>query len=271
MTFTLIAYGGLIVFGGIAFWAFLQARATAAKKMQAIAVGTGFVTILFAVFALILAFAPGLLLPSGVDNEERFQYFAYKAIGEQIAERHPGANVLVISYPPSKDPVAVGLAEARSKGLSEGLNGKARLSAVTLRTVEGVDPAAAFTPQKFDSIIENSPMCNVVLSLAGLPPGAGGMKYWKDARKGNEVPSLVLVNVRPTGLRNAIKTGVVSAALCRREGNGNYEGIVLEGDTFSKQYFLITPDNVDEIAEKNEKIFGGTDYLGVSELPNRPR
>ena len=112
------------------------------------------------------------------------------------------------------------------------------------------------TAEAFDQMLDDHPECNMVISLMGLPYDFPEMSFW--GKEEAERQKLVVVNANLYDLRKAIMGNFIQAAVAHRPDIKYDINEVVPDETqaaFDKRYLLITPENVNSIADKFPKMF----------------
>jgi hypothetical protein len=186
-------------------------------------------------------------------------------LGEYLARTAAGCRALVVVEDKHSTEIHF---VAGLEGLREGLGG-----AVTLVDVASpVAPVAgepgegpqAMSPERrihlrkatratdFDRLLAEYPNCTLIISFVGLSQNPADMAIWKSAEP-NEQPRFVLFrsDVRP--YREAIRAGVIQAAVVTRPGFEPGQGKVPQDPqaAFDRRFLLVTPENVDQIAAEH--------------------
>ncbi len=238
------------------------------------------VAVLCAIVALCCAV--GHIFTSGGPNmmkvrerEMAYQMIGAKKLGMVLAEKHAGANAIIIVEPSAGGPNET--TDAMLAGLREGLG-----SGITIvEEIAPEIPAAAmkqfaqdmgpmegegggeemlpplefwFTAKLFDELAEkNKSKADMIITTIGLPMDLGAMKFWKMKDR----PKLALAGGSVYDLKRAIKDGMVVAAVTYNP-KAVYDEKAPPSDldaAFDKRYLLVTSDNIDQIASEHTDIF----------------
>ena len=274
MKFQIVLYVVMILTVFVMIWANMQYKTKGVPWGRPLAGLCGLIALVLAATAMVWHFVGGSWGNTQLrKKEEKYQYIAYKFMGEAIAKRHPGAKLLMIKYPSGAAEASLSMNKAQMDGLKEGMAGKAsilREHELTMNMpgsgpgggsmpegmVPMMDPGMMLTADKFDEIIDNNPDCNVVLSLVGLPYDVRTMKFWEKAKDG-QAPALVLVNAHIYELKAAIKLKYITAVLQNKPEVYDWQAPVPEDETvaFNNRFIIITPENVEETAAKYSQLF----------------
>ncbi|RMD84270.1 MAG: hypothetical protein D6820_01295 [Lentisphaerae bacterium] len=265
-------------------WANRQYQARGVPWGRPLAALLGIISLCSAISIIIAQLGSGSGQTKAIlEREKKFQYVAYKRLGQEVAKRFPRANILLIrekSYPQlnTGSSQTTDMNKLQEDAFREGLAGKARIEAVE-QLSSGMDEYMYFDPgpdgkapteidykklqeelftgEKLDKLIEDYPNCNVVVSFLGLPQDMKTMKLW--TKKPDERPALVLAQPYIYELKPLIKLKYCPIILYNKPLKG--EGILdmefpdNEEEAFNKRYLLITPENVDQIAKEYPKLF----------------
>lgn len=110
------------------------------------------------------------------------------------------------------------------------------------------------TPDRFDALLEPyAGKVDLVITTIGLPMQPGLLKFWKL----EPLPKMVIAQGNVMELRGAIKAGAVAAALTFNP-QAKFDTKMPPKDlekAFNNRYLLITPENVDQIAEQHKDLF----------------
>ncbi len=204
-----------------------------------------------------------------ITREMRYQKVAYKFLGREIAKRHPNAKILLIRH--AEDTTSK-MTAAKLDSLREGLGGQGSIASeefVHSETDEypemmgpeggppGMIERELLTAEVMDRVIKENPHCNLVLSLVGLPTDKWKMEFWR--MKPEKRPPLVLANayIYEKKVKQAIQAGFITIVLHTKPVGFNYEEEPPKEDqaAFDKRFILITPENVDEMSQKYDRLF----------------
>lgn len=111
------------------------------------------------------------------------------------------------------------------------------------------------TAADFDAVIAKHPDCNLIVSLIGLPRDVGNMALWQQEEENR--PKMALLFGEIYDKVNEIAAGALVACVSYRPGVKFSEEPAPEDpqEAFDKRYILITPKNVQEVAEKYPGLF----------------
>jgi prepilin-type processing-associated H-X9-DG protein len=171
-------------------------------------------------------------------------------LGSHLAQSHPNTRVLFLMPPMPKG----GLVEALVAGLRAGLADKATVvETVTLAPPEDAKGDAWFTGQLINGkTAAFKGKVDLVVTGMGLPgQGIQTLWFW---------PSKVKVAIAAgdvAGLRRAIQAKLVVAAAAINPGvvPDDWQPPKNLAAAFAKRYLLITPENVQALAQKHGKLF----------------
>lgn len=253
-----------------------------AKKQSSSAIVKPFSIVLM---ALIVAGAIIILWETGIfggisdkkvlENEVFYNKAAAFTLGKYLSEKFSGARAVLII----EDKVDNRIHNEQVSSLILGLDNQVTIVSKAIpypaikagtedekpepspaNIPDGLKPSIRTTMKAcdFDAIFEKYPDCNLFISLIGLPVDMQEMVIWtateEDAKKR---PHLALLNASIYPLKNALLQDIVAAAVV-------FSPVaVLDEKTppsetkmaFDKRYILITPDNVQKIAEQFPNMF----------------
>jgi hypothetical protein len=219
------------------------------------------------------------LQPNAERNALRVREVATRGLAEYLARQHPSQRVLVVSNPFAQRPgVAreiIANEEAGLRGLRAGFAAGATVAAVSfpaLRPEALSDPRAALgdietstpltylvSPDAFDQLVRQHPDCQLVVSLIGLPKELEKCEAWK--AEGLPRFALLWPDLRPVGgpdaVAAAMHAGKLAAFVLRKPGAPD-DAVALGRDDhqeFARRFVLVTPENVDDLALKEPRLF----------------
>lgn len=256
------------------------------KKQHVISKGKSAVISLF-LSALAIASAVGILKYDGwvsarvrkriSAQERKYQSIGYKLFGQEIAKLHAGKKLLIISQKPfdftgaefEPDNNQPSISELQLSSLKEGIGSACTVVAVKEVIPEMGDEIMDYSPKsKFakrgpilsaktiDSLMEQYQQVDAIVLLVGLPADYKDMKIWK-IKDPQKRPALILANGSPYGLKKAIRRGFISIMLVNNFQANKFDAPVPDDETeaFNARFLLLTSKNLDEIEQKNPKIF----------------
>jgi hypothetical protein len=198
-----------------------------------------------------------------IANEMKFAKSKAIVLGEKMRTKYPGVKTLVVAnhnYQKSQRQ------QELIAGLKEGLGIAAITVVDTLEfpekdermgpgEIEMMPLEEMMTSREFDALLKKHPDCRLVITMIGLPRDASGMKLWTQDE--SKRPALAMLNGEIHSLKNAIKAGLIAAAVSYRPGIKFSEDPCPENpqEAFDERYIIITPENVDEMAAKYDKLF----------------
>jgi len=277
---TIVIYGLMFAaFIGM-LWANKQYKAKGVAWGRPLAAVLGIGSLVFAILAMIKS-GGGTVDMDKVnefrDRELAYQRISHKKLGEEIAKQHAGAKILLIKHKSS--PMGDGgenlTEKAQMEGLLAGLNGEAdimveeEVSSGMEDMMMGGDPDAPektpeemmedmLSAEKFNKLLAVNKTCNVVVSLAGLPPDYQLMKIWK-IKDPKKRPALVVANAYLYDLKFAFnpKFKFITAALAHKAVAFDPNQPVPEDEqvAFDSRFIMITPENVVKVASDNADLF----------------
>lgn len=200
-----------------------------------------------------------------IKNEMKFARSSSFVIGDEIKKSFPGVKVLAIVDRNFETNTRM---KELVEGLKEGLG--------TPESVEVDTPVIAseankvkkpgspeddfmlpleevMKPADFDNVLDKHPDCKVAVSFIGLPRDIAGLGIWSKT----DGVKLALMNVETKKLKAAIQKGFIIALVTYIPGVNISEDPAPKDPkkAFDLRYLLITPKNVDEVANKHKDIF----------------
>lgn len=190
-----------------------------------------------------------------------------ETLGRYLAQKYPDSTALVLVDPPS--PLNRDRRVALLEGLRRGFNGKITIG----QEASPERPPAArrapdggprpgqddisqpmdywLTREDFDSLVEKHlETCELVVSMIGVPADAGKMRLWTLPNR----PKLALASGSVFELRSLIANGgIVAAVAFSPEAVFSNERPPSDvEEAFEKRFLLLTPENVEGLADKFE-------------------
>jgi len=274
----------MLISGGTMLWAVSKHRQGVAwaKPLAAVC----------AVIALLCA----VLRTIGIDPapgryEREYQKISAQKLAVHLADRFPGARVLIITDPMRQTPAGVvaeagpGTGDPFLAGLREGLGEKVTIVAEVVPeipedvraafTAESFPPGTLesesapiemilpppeywFTPQVFDKLVTEHAMdCDLIITTVGLPMDQRSMRFWRMKNRPRLAVSLGGMTPSLAELRMAIAEDAVPGFVAYSPDavfDGKRPPKDLD-DAFAKRYLLVTPDNVNDLAGKYPDLF----------------
>jgi hypothetical protein len=213
-------------------------------------------------------------------------------LGEHLAATYPGSKAIVLVNP--QMPYTQQQSNVLLEGLKAGLGNKITIVAEVAPKLpempnmpgmmpgmppppagaEGAESAAAVPPgapspemmmmmgpiefwltaEKFDEMMAPYlDKCDMVITTIGLPMDVGRMKFWSLSSR----PKMVVASGSILELKKAIEGKAVVAALTfnPKAKFDNERPPKKLDDAFAKRYILITPENVNQVAEEIPELF----------------
>lgn len=244
-----------------------------AKKQDAVAIAKPAAVglmVLVIVCAVIILMKTGVLGDQGtqkiIQNEFTYTKSSYITLGKYIADKLPNSKILLITDKPRQN-------DTRTPQLldafKQGLGGKATVSVTETPAIawpEGrpqpkpeemdmIPLQEMMTAQSFNDLMTKYPDCNLVVSFIGLPNDVENMQVWTmDPEKR---PKLCLINGAYHNLKSAVQSGIV-AAIVAVNPSAKFTDEAAPADVkaaFDKRYILITPENIEKIAQTYANMF----------------
>ncbi|HBC85501.1 MAG TPA: hypothetical protein DCZ94_00965 [Lentisphaeria bacterium] len=250
-----------------------------AKKQDVIAIAKPAAVglmILVMVCAVVILMRTGVLGDQGtqqiIQNEFTYTKASYYMLGNHIANKLPGTKILlIVDRPRTNDTRTPLLLEAFKQGLA----GKATITVTETPEIQWPADRPQPKPEEMDMIPLQEMMtaasfntlmtkyadCNLVVSFIGLPNDIAEMTIWSIWQDGvvpeDKRPKMALINGAYHNLKDAIKSGIVSVVVAVNP-TAKFTDEKAPADikaAFDKRYILITPENVDQIAEQYQNMF----------------
>ncbi len=194
-------------------------------------------------------------------NELKYSKSSYFILGKQLAEKMPNAKTLLLIDTVNPNDKRSG---EMMQAFKDGAAGKLVFSAEITPMPEGIkpDPTGMMMPlsellkaKDFNTVIGKYPTCNLIVSFIGLPRDIENLSVW--SMPSDKQPKIALLNASTYDLKNAIKTGAVIAAVTMNPA-AKFDEKPAPKDVkaaFDVRYIMLTPDNVDKMAEGNKNMF----------------
>jgi len=235
-----------------------------------------------AIIALVCAIGQIVVRTTGIGKgsggiaktELYYVQISMEKLGQYLAEKCPGAKVLVIQDPETKTS-----SERRKialEGLKKGLGSKATVTATESPKIpknakgmmgemgmgaggpegEMLPPMEYWlTPAAFDALVKKHSDCNLVVSTIGLPSQFGKMKLWRSVQSKKLKVALgggSIFELRKLFLGKYLVAAVAynpKAVYDDSKPPSNLD------EAFRKRYLLITPENVAQLAKEYTGLF----------------
>jgi len=206
-----------------------------------------------------------------IQNELKFATATAIILGEELKSNYPNEKVLVVvDRNFDKNTRQQKLVEGLKKGLGTAevvtdtlvLEGRKRDNppvaaapgAPPLPPEEDIMPLEELMKASdFDAVIEKNPDCKIVVSLIGLPRDFNMMKTWNLENR----PKIALLNADVHLLMPLIRAGYIAAVVSYCPGVKFSEDPAPNDPkaAFDLRYLMVTPKNVDELAQKHQGLF----------------
>ncbi|OGV61005.1 MAG: hypothetical protein A2X45_14320 [Lentisphaerae bacterium GWF2_50_93] len=244
-----------------------------AKKQDSVAIAKPAAVglmILVLLSAVVILMKTGVLGDQGtqkiIQNEFTYTKSSYVMLGKHIADKIPGAKILlIVDKQRQNDTRSPALLDA----FKQGLGGKATISATETPAIawpEGrpqpnpeemdmIPLQEVMTAQSFNDLMTKYPDCNLVVSFIGLPNDVENMQVW--TMEPEKRPKLAIINGAYHNLKSALQSGIV-AVIVAVNPSAKFTDEAAPTDikaAFDKRYILITPDNIEEISQKYANMF----------------
>ncbi len=244
-----------------------------AKKQETVAIAKPAAVGLMAlviICAVVILMRTGVLGDQGtqkiIQNEFTYTKSSYVTLGKYIADKIPGAKILLITDKPRQNDTRTPMLLDAFK---QGLGGKATVAITETPAIawpEGrpqpkpeemdmIPLQEMMTAQSFNDLMAKYQDCNLVVSFIGLPNDVENLQIWTmDPEKR---PKMALINGAYHNLKSAVQSGIV-AAIVAVNPKAKFTDEAAPTDVkaaFDKRYILITPDNIDKIAQEYGNMF----------------
>lgn len=271
-------------FVGMIFCAKKQQVSTIAKPIAIV------LMVVVMVCAVAILYNTGIFGDPSVEkfmkNEEKYTKSKCIVIGKYLAEKAPGAKVLLVldSIPNNKmqDQVIAALKEGMGNNITVVAEDSPTDPSAVLKTTEPepeTDATSTTNPASrpggpgmppgfmemrslresmkavdFDAMISRHPDCDLIISLIGLPMDVENMGIWEaPAPK----PRVALLDANIYNLKSAILSGIVLATVTYSP-TAKFDELTPPDDmqqAFDKRFLLVTPENVEAIAAQHTGLF----------------
>ena len=228
-----------------------------------LAVGLLLVVIVCAVVMLIHNMGGGAE-SAVVDSEIRYTVSVPYMVGKTVADKMPGAKVLVVT---SSDQRSNKIREQQIEALKKGFG-----STITDIVCDSPKPSKApanmepdMVPEDFvtakdlDRLFKSHKDRNLIVMLIRLPYDMENMEIWRQFKKNpKKTPKLALAASDVSLLGAYIKGGLISAASVHNPDYKYEDGKIAPEDlekAFNERYLMLTPENVLQMAKKYPKLF----------------
>jgi len=244
-----------------------------AKKQDAVSIAKPAAVGLMAlvvICAVVILMKTGVLGDQGtqkiIQNEFTYTKSSYFTLGKYIAEKIPGAKILLVVDKQRQN-------DTRSPALLEsfklGLAGKATIAATETPAIawpEGrpqprpeemdmIPLQEVMTAESFNDLIAKYSDANLIVSFIGLPNDIENMTVW--TMEPEKRPKIALINGAYHNLKTAIQSGIVAAVIAVNP-TAKFTDEAAPVDVkaaFDKRYILITPDNIEKISTTYQNMF----------------
>lgn len=218
------------------------------RRKHTLSVLSLFLSIVCAAALLFIADVFGLRKSKGPDIHLN-DYEAARAytVGRYIAQTWPGAKLLLVGALSLEG--EKGLNEVYEEALKKGLGPDASIIAaeyIKKKKNKKGHEVLDISNKDFSKLVRKYPECNMLVTATGFPWGIDKTPLWKDAETGSITLIILNGDIRP--FRNAIKAGIISAAVSYRPW-WTFDPKVPEDsfEKFKQRYLLITRENADEL------------------------
>jgi hypothetical protein len=204
---------GLVVFG-VNYHHYLLRKEPVARNW--LIISSGFTVICLGIIVYQLLFAPSI-----ADKNLYLLRYAAAKLGGYLAAGTDNGIALIITDAVTGPETPRG--KALLEGLKAGFGKKINIQAVEVLGLglsggdERYNPRGNYHSPSFkeyDETLKKYPLCNVIVFLAGLPPGFIEMDFWRLPT----MPKTVIINIAADKMRDAIKIGLVTAVLSFKPG-----------------------------------------------------
>ncbi len=211
-----------------------------------------------------------------LDREAAFQRAAGKKLGLYLAEKYPGAKVVILGdakvggAPPRVSPLVEGFKEAVGTKMTVVAEVNPDIPAEKAKGFmaempqEGPAPGEEgahmmpplefwYTAKVFDDLIGKQSGYDILVTTIGLPQDAGKSRVLKDKSR----PKIAILNGTIYDLRAAFTPDMIVAAVTYNPKAVYDDKPVPKNvdDAFNKRYLLVTPENLQQVMQANQGIF----------------
>lgn len=193
-----------------------------------------------------------------IQNEKKYSEAKAYVMARYLAEKFPNASAVILTDSYTEQ------SEAMRNAVEVFKNNLGSINVISTETIVIPEPdpenpmpmEEMVTSKQFNEIFDKSKGANLIINFASFPPNPEEIMNFSIWRMPNG-PKLVLYNGEIGLLKNTIKQGFVVAATAL---NGNAIDPQKKApsdnqEAFDSRFVLITPENVDQVAEQNKNIF----------------
>ena len=196
------------------------------------------------------------------DKELTFLAAAMQTLGDELGKNRRNSKILLITYEPTEFNKLQTRQDLVVSALNQGLAGRGEIGAVVHPKHEAFADAveeSMITAEMLNEVIAENPGHQIILSMVGLPHDYQEMDLWKADVEDDARPRLALHLQSVYELQGAIAADFIAAAVIYKPGyRFQIDGPPapeLYTDAFAERYLLVTPHNVEELAETHENMF----------------
>jgi hypothetical protein len=196
-----------------------------------------------------------------IENETRFACAKAEKLGKYLASKFGGESVLVVA---NSDFNTNERTKRLISSLKDGLgSANVEVTTITVPQPAGMPEEEGFvmpveemmTAKDFDALLAQHKDRKLVVSMIGLPRDAQKMTIWKmsDAER----PKIAIYNGDVHAMKGAIQQGYIVAVTSYKPGI-KYSEDAPPSDVdkaFDMRYLLITPENVEKVANEHKGLF----------------
>ena len=199
-----------------------------------------------------------------IENETKFACAKSTILGKYLKEKFAGEKVLVIA---DRDFEKNKRTQRLVDSIKAGLGADVVVDTIAIEN-KGAAPQGGpggeefmmpleeiMTAKDFDATVEKHPDCKIIVTMVGLPRDAAKMKLWKMSSSSR--PKVALLDGGIQALKNVIASSYIVAAVSYKPGI-KYTEDPAPSDVqkaFDERYILITPENINDTAEKYKALF----------------
>lgn len=240
--------------------------------------------IVCAIVALVCAIGQIVVKTTGVGKgaggiaktELVYVQVSMEKMGKYLAEKCPGAKVLVIQDPETK--TSSERRKAALEGLKKGFGSKVTVAATDSPTIpknakgmmgemgmgaggpegggEMLPPMEYWlTPAAFDGLVAKHKDCDLVVSTIGLPSKFGQMKLWRKVQSKKLKIALGGGSIYELGKLFAMKYITAAVAYNPKAVYDDSKPPSDLDEAFKKRYLLVTPENARQLAQQYTGLF----------------
>ncbi len=241
-------YGLMTACAFVMIWANKKSKKPGVTWGRPVAALFGLIAVGIAIIQTVISMTPTWPAKDIIEREMGYTRAQTQVLGETIARNHAGAKILLITDPETKN--TRDRIKMMRESIEKGLGGSGKIVATEA-------PKDYFlTAKEFDQMMDAHPECNLVITLMGLPYDFQEMAFW--TKPDGERQMLVVINGSLYDLRNAFMDKFIQVAVVHRPDIKYDMEKTIPDDykaAFEKRFILITPETVNQVADKFPNMF----------------